>query len=58
MFAKLLEIGKDDANEDLFCPYRLPGSGTKRRAWMTGWLDARTVYRLGEIFERHAMVYP
>lgn len=38
------------------CPYPI---GDKRRVgWMSGWLDARTNERLGEIFKKHQIEFP
>lgn len=37
-------------------PY--PAGHGKRTGWMTGYLDARTKFRLGHIFHKYGLPYP
>ena len=37
------------------CPYP---SGGGRSPWLTGWLDARTSYRLADVFRRNGLTFP
>ena len=34
------------------------GSGAERIAWWDGWLDQRTISRLGHIFKKYDLSYP
>lgn len=38
------------------CPY--PTSDPKRCEWWAGWLDARTIHRLGHVFQKYKLEYP
>ena len=40
---------------DTECPYK---DGNQRRAWFTGWLDARTNDNLGHIFKKYKLKHP
>lgn len=41
--------------ESIDCPH---ARGGPRGSWLVGWLDARTISRLGHIFRKHDLSLP